>query len=174
VVIDLCRYERMFDRDINGPAGDSLPTLDRWTVDPLRRTVREERIDERSQEFPRCHPGRVARPHRFGYAAGVGNGYAPGATCRHDLVAGTTSMHDHGPGRGSGEPCFVPREGAIEEDDGWLISFVYDATKDSSDLVVLDARDLSEAPVARVLLPQRVPFGFHGDFVPDSAVAPLP
>ena len=172
VVIDVCRYERMFDKDINGPAGDTLPTLDRWTIDPVRRTVREERIDERTQEFPRCHPGRVARHYRFGYTAGVGDRYAPGATYKHDLIAGTTSVHDHGLGRGSGEPSFVPRQGATEEDDGWLMSFVYDATKNVSELVVLDAQDLTVAPVARVLLPQRVPFGFHGDFVPDSAVAP--
>jgi carotenoid cleavage dioxygenase len=66
---------------------------------------------------------------------------------------------------------FVPRPDAVAEDDGWLLSYVHDATRDASELVVLDARDLSEPPLARVALPQRVPYGFHGDFVPDTDVA---
>jgi 8'-apo-carotenoid 13,14-cleaving dioxygenase len=172
VVVDVCRYQRMFDRDVLGPAGDVLPTLDRWVLDPVRRTVSETRIDDRPQEFPRVRADREGLPHRFGYAAGVGAGFTPGATFKHDLVAGTTAAHDHGPGRGSAEPVFVARPGAAAEDDGWLLSYVHDSTRGASELVVLDARDLSEPPVARVPLPQRVPFGFHGDFVPDTDVPP--
>jgi carotenoid cleavage dioxygenase-like enzyme len=37
---------------------------------------------------------------------------------------------------------------------------------------VLDAADLGRGEVARISLPQRVPFGFHGNWVPDSSVAP--
>ena len=39
VVIDVCRYRAMFDHDHNGPFGDSLATLDRWTIDPKTRRV---------------------------------------------------------------------------------------------------------------------------------------
>jgi carotenoid cleavage dioxygenase-like enzyme len=46
--------------------------------------------------------------------------------------------------------------------------FVYDAAEDSSDLVILDASAPGTDPVARVHLPQRVPFGFHGSWVDDS------
>jgi len=31
---------------------------------------------------------------------------------------------------------------------------------------VLDARDITDGPVARVKLPRRVPFGFHGNWMP--------
>ena len=34
-----------------------------------------------------------------------------------------------------------------------------------SDFVVLDAQNFSDAPLARVTLPQRVPFGFHGSWI---------
>ena len=34
VVVDLCRYERMMENDRRGPFGDSLPTFDRWVIDP--------------------------------------------------------------------------------------------------------------------------------------------
>jgi carotenoid cleavage dioxygenase len=45
---------------------------------------------------------------------------------------------------------------------------VYDGTRDRSDLVVLAADDFGGDPVATVHLPQRVPFGFHGNWVPSA------
>ena len=50
-----------------------------------------------------------------------------------------------------------------------VLSVVYDAGRDGSDLVILDASDFTGPPVATVRLPQRVPFGFHGSWVADSA-----
>ncbi len=48
------------------------------------------------------------------------------------------------------------------------MGFVYDPTRDSSDLVVLDASDMAAEPIATVRLPRRVPFGFHGNWVADA------
>jgi carotenoid cleavage dioxygenase len=44
------------------------------------------------------------------------------------------------------------------------MGFVYDATADRSDLTILDAASLET--IAVVHLPVRVPFGFHGNWVP--------
>jgi carotenoid cleavage dioxygenase len=55
------------------------------------------------------------------------------------------------------------------EDEGWVMAYVYDATRDGSDLVILDAADFRAKPVATIRLPQRVPFGFHGGWIPDPA-----
>ncbi|MET0666185.1 MAG: carotenoid oxygenase family protein, partial [Acidimicrobiales bacterium] len=49
---------------------------------------------------------------------------------------------------------------------GWILSYVYDASTDRSDVVILAADDFTGDPVATVHLPQRVPFGFHGNWVP--------
>jgi 8'-apo-carotenoid 13,14-cleaving dioxygenase len=174
VVIDMCKYDTMFANDILGPAGDSLPTLHRWTVDPKRRAVHEEQLDDRTMEFPRVASSVSTRKHRYGYGAGVGSGFAAGDIFKHDLDKRTIDVHRLGPGRGSAEPDFVPRQHATSEDDGWLMSYVYDASTNRSELVVLDATDIAAAPVARVLLPQRVPFGFHGNWVSDHQVAPAP
>jgi carotenoid cleavage dioxygenase len=170
VVIDICRYDRMFDRDIIGPAGDCLPHLYRWTVDPVRRKVREQQLDDRTMEFPRVAPSVSASRHRFGYGAGVADGFIAGDLCKHDLQAGTVEVHTVGAGRGSGEPDFVPRENPVSEDDGWLMSLVYDSRADRSELLILDALDVTAEPLARVILPQRVPFGFHGNWISDHAV----
>ncbi|MCZ6459722.1 MAG: carotenoid oxygenase family protein, partial [Gammaproteobacteria bacterium] len=48
----------------------------------------------------------------------------------------------------------------------------FDETKNATDLVILDAQDLSRPALAEVHLPVRVPYGFHGNWVPDSITAP--
>ena len=63
---------------------------------------------------------------------------------------------------------FAPRPGAIAEDDGWLVTFVYDENSNSSELVVVNAQDVTAEPVARVIIPQRVPYGFHGTWVAEE------
>ena len=60
----------------------------------------------------------------------------------------------------------MPREGAKAEDDGFVMSYVYDATTDKSDIVILDAQDFAGDPLATIHLPARVPYGFHGNWVP--------
>ena len=66
------------------------------------------------------------------------------------------------------EPVFVPRAdaNAKSEDEGYLMSYVYDQDKNSSELIVLDAQNVSAEPIACIDLAQRVPFGFHGSWVP--------
>jgi len=48
------------------------------------------------------------------------------------------------------------------------MAYVYDASRDGSGLVILDASDFAGKPVATITLPQRVPFGFHGSWIPDA------
>lgn len=69
------------------------------------------------------------------------------------------------------EPQFVPREDAKGEDDGYLLTLMFDESQldadghasesSRSELWVIDARDMTSV-VAKIFLPQRVPYGFHG------------
>ena len=174
VIIDICEYEKIFDADRNGPFRDSLPILARWVCDPSTLTVKREIVDDRPQEFPRVAGAVLNQPHRYGYVATLSDkeNLVMGPTLKHDLKAGTTTVYDHGPGRGAGEPVFVSRQGGTSEDDGWIMTMVHDASTDKSDLVILDAVNLSEE-VARIQLPVRVPNGFHGNWVRDSVTPPV-
>ncbi len=169
VIIDLCRYERMFAADTNGPFGDSLPRLDRWTIDPKAKKVSEQIVNERGQEFPRCHPALNSKPYQFGYTLAVEDKSFPGIY-KQDMKTGESSLFKFGKGRHGGEPVFVPKEAASSEDDGYLMTFVYDEASNTSELIILDALDLSRPALARVHLPVRVPYGFHGNWVADESL----
>jgi carotenoid cleavage oxygenase len=171
VTVDVARHPTMFKRSNIGPNDGGVPTLDRWTIDLSAGKVREERVDERGQEFPRVNETLLGSRHRFGYAVGTetADAFDGGLYYKHDFVAGSSQEHDFGPGRVPAEFVFVASEGATSEDDGWLMGYVYDATTDRSDFVILDAHDFSaSAPIATVHLPTRVPFGFHGNWIPDA------
>lgn len=167
VVVDHVRHPRMFDRDRLGP-NEGPARLERWTIDTSSGKVIEETLDDHPQEFPRHDERILARKHRYGYGATFGRAAEAGVALKHDLDRGITEEHDYGPGRQTGELVFVPRGDDAAEDDGWLLSIVYDRPTDSSQLVVLHAQDFTGDPVAVVQLPQRVPFGFHGNWVPDA------
>jgi carotenoid cleavage dioxygenase-like enzyme len=167
VVLDAVRHPKVFDRQRLGP-DEGPPRLDRWTIDPGTGSVAQETLDDRPQEFPRLNETLQGQAHRYGYGVTTQAALAPTTALKHDVVAGTTEEHDFGPGRTSLEPVFVPREGATSEDDGWVLAYVHDATTDRSDVVVLDAQDFTGEPVATVHLPVRVPYGFHGNWVPTA------
>lgn len=168
LVVDVVKWPKTFDAEDRRGPGVLRTTLVRWTLDPARGSIAEDLLSERSQEFPRLHEGLVGRRHRYGYAATWALGELAGGVLKHDLDAGTSTSWDPGPTRSCGEAVFVPRDGATAEDDGWLLTFVQDMATASSDLVVLAAQDLAGGPVASVHLPQRVPAGFHGNWVPST------
>ena len=83
-----------------------------------------------------------------------------------DLQTGDRSEHIHGDGRSGFEMIFAPHPAGRGEDHGWLLGYVWDPSTDTSDAVILDAADLTKEPVARIHIPQRVPFGPHGVWIP--------
>ncbi|MDJ0786264.1 MAG: carotenoid oxygenase family protein [Myxococcota bacterium] len=165
VVIDVVRHPKMFATDFRGP-NEGATTLDRWTIDPSGGPVKEERLDDHGEEFPRHDERLVGRPYRYGYAARLSEGFKIGGLLKHDLEKGTTDLYDDSPETSYLEPVFVPRDDDADEDDGWIVTIRYDHRENASEFVVLHAQDLGAGPVARVALPERVPFGFHGNWVP--------
>jgi carotenoid cleavage dioxygenase len=87
---------------------------------------------------------------------------------RFDVATGGLDRWSPGPARQPGEAQFIPDSPDAAEGEGWLLSFVWDRATDSSALVVLDATEVAAGPVASVRLPQRVPFGFHGTWIPGA------
>lgn len=155
-----------------GEVGTGLtayPTL--FEIDVAAGTCRERRLDDRSAEFPRLDDRLVGYRNRWGYAA---VGRRKGADVeryfatltKYDRQGSRSEYHDLGRGTWVGEPVFVPRTPDAAEDDGFVLSVVYDGPSARSSVLVLDARNFDGPPLARLWLRNRVPMGFHGNFAP--------
>lgn len=168
VVVDVPRLPSAYD---TGPIAHESTRLERWTIDPADSKVRADLIDDTPQEFCRVDDRVIGSAHRYGYTIATGRDGAFDGTrvFKHDFRAGSRQAHDFGHGRHPGEFVFVPDpDRADEEDGGWLIGFVHD---DRATFAVLDAQDVAADPVATVRLPGRVPYGFHGNWIPNVAGA---
>jgi carotenoid cleavage dioxygenase len=170
IVLDVVRHASMFRSVRNGPA-EGPSTLERWHIDGRGGPVKEERLDDRGQEFPRIDERHLGRPYGIGFSVAVRRRDDIVGTesdlIRHDLLANTSEVRRFRSGATVGEAVFVPRHGTSDEGDGWVLALVHQAGTDTSDLYVLNAQDICGEPQAIVQLPQRVPAGFHGNWVPE-------
>ena len=157
----------------------------RFRLNLQAKTVQRQLVESRCCEFPFVHPAKAGRPYRYAYlgAAAAPQGNAPlQAILKVDLQSPARQLWSAAPQGFVSEPVFVPRSAsanpasdqpigmcdltAIQEDDGWLLTIVYDAPHHRSDVVILDARNLDQGPVARLHLKHHIPYGLHGTFTP--------
>lgn len=167
IVLDVCRQPSIMEKGFDD--FDESSQFWKWTIDTLAGTVKEEQMDDRYCDFPRVDDRLVGQPARYGYAMAlnlVTDGVQFGTQLyKYDLGTGEASSHDFGTATRPGEPVFVPRSPDAAEDDGYVLAFVHDEPADESAFVILDAGDISAAPLAKVTLPQRVPYGAHGSWL---------
>lgn len=169
VVVDVCRLSSMFAP--NSDMVDQDESLRRWTIDTAAGTVTDDILEtEDPGDLPSRDPRRVGREHRHGYLVGTRpnpDTVEFGDVIKHDFVTGTRIRWNPGPTRHGSEPLFVPGDPGDDADDaGWLLVFVHDDATGESTLAVLDATDVAGGPVAEVVMPRRVPYGFHGTWIP--------
>ena len=163
IIIDVCRME-----DTMKPGSNSPPMLYRWVIDQDKGTVSETQLDDRMVDFPRVGNSVVGQKYRFGYTAA----FAPSLPVaegfiKYDMDNNSSEFHHLNGGQGS-EPVFVKDPDGTSEDDGWVLSYVYQPGDNKSEIVIVDSRAFEKEPVARIHLPVRVPAGFHGNWVPDG------
>jgi carotenoid cleavage dioxygenase len=173
VVLIACRMSSttvlMSEDTASNPEGN-IPKLYRWRFNLNTGTVREEMLDDVPSEFPRVNENLLGRKTSYGYTGRMAQGSMPlfNGVIKYDLNTGKSPTHEFGQGCYGGEAVFVPHPGGKDEDEGWLITFVYNSRSETSELVVINAQDVTSEPVARVLIPQRVPYGFHGAWISEA------
>ena len=142
--------------------------LTQWVMSLGDDTITEAQKDDLPAEFPRVHPELDGNKHRYGYCLGTGSMLKPdfGRFVKYDFVKDSREIYELPTHESGAEPVFIPAVNATSEDEGYLISFVYDKSTNSSSVQILNAQRISEGPIAKVILPQRVPYGFHGSWVP--------
>ncbi|MFA4927562.1 MAG: carotenoid oxygenase family protein [Patulibacter sp.] len=144
-----------------------VPTLQRYVLTPGTDAVTPRRLAETPFELPRINGRHQGRPYNVVFGTGSHDG-EDGPTGGFLETVTKTTIDDgrtavwRDPGAFAGEPIFVRRPDGADEDDGVLLTIVLEPARQTSSLVVLDARDLTE--VARARVPHHIPFGFHGQF----------
>ena len=168
VIVDAMRYQRVFDEDWNGPFTEFPPLLTRWSLNLSNGNASEQQLDDLPAEFPRMHPNLNGQFNQFGYSLGTGSQQKPdfGRIIKYDFAKNINEVYELGEGKRGAEPVFIPSENQKYEDEGYLMAYVYDKASDKSDLVIFNAQNIKSGPIAQIKLPQRVPFGFHGSWVP--------
>jgi all-trans-8'-apo-beta-carotenal 15,15'-oxygenase len=145
----------------------------RFQLDFNQGTVERELLESRCCEFPTVNPEKVGQDYRYLYlgAAAETTGNAPlQAITKLDLATRTTTTWSAAPAGFLSEPIFVSKPQPQSEDDGWLMTLVFDSDRQATDVVILDARDLSVT--AKLHLPHHLPYGLHGSWT-EEVFAPL-
>lgn len=177
VIVDAARYDHLWvknSHDFFHPA-----RLSRFTMNMTTGKASVAPLHERAMEFPQVNRSYWTKEYRYGYSLVVDEKndsperieQSEGGIRKYDLKTGEVDNYLPGPALTPAEAIFIPaRETGGAEDEGYLASYVYDKNTQTSAFCLFDATRVSAGPIAKVALPVRVPVGFHGVWVPDSAL----
>ncbi|MGZ5825179.1 MAG: carotenoid oxygenase family protein [Croceibacterium sp.] len=177
LVLDLARYP---DYHTIGEAlrnywqstwpSEGMAALTRMRVDLAAGKVESRTYDSgTANEFPCINPAYVGKRQRYAYVACNLSDRKIGLQqqlAKVDLETGAVTRHDFRPGGYPGEPLFIATHPRGAEDDGVVVTLVFDAARRRTDIVGLDARNLAARPLFVAPLKHHVPFSLHGTFAP--------
>jgi len=135
-------------------------------------------------EFPHCDDRYVGKPYKYGFMqasdhtqpydadrAGPIMGFFFNTFLTMDMSTGKHDGWFAGDTSSTQEPVFAPKSADAPEGDGYVMGIVNRRAENRCDLVILDAMNMSDGPVATIKLPIRLKYGIHGNWVPASSTA---
>ncbi|MFM9978038.1 MAG: carotenoid oxygenase family protein [Sphingomonadaceae bacterium] len=165
VVCDVSRYAKMFDQVRTGPGDMAPPQLYRWEFDLRNRTMTEALLDPRVQEFPRIDDRFWGKRHGFSVMTELFR-FSGGSGLITRYGDGSSQEHSFGPGNVTSEGIFIPHGEDAREGEGLIMALVSEAKSGATKVAVFEAEQLAKGPMAEITLPQRVPYTFHGSWMP--------
>ncbi len=156
--------------------------LTRWTIDMDSRanTWKSERLTQFVGEFPRIDDRYACHQHTQGFlcisdprlpldssCTGSITGMFFNGWGHVDISTGISKQWYCGPVSGLQEPVFVPRADDAAEGDGYLMGLCNRYDQMATDLLILDAKHISDGPICTVKLPTRLRNGLHGNWISD-------
>ncbi len=170
--------------------------LHRWRFNLATGECTEERLSDRIVEFGMINPAYAMRKSRYIWSTTTKpgwflfNGYV-----RHDTETGEEQVYRLPEGVYASESPIVPRKPAscskaiggktassseaiggktasiseaIAEDDAYLVTFLIDENRGTSELAILDAADIAAGPICRAALPHKISSGVHATWVENA------
>lgn len=144
-----------------------------WRMNMRTGECKKRILDDRIGEFPVVNLDYAAKKTRWSYHVAMSPDQLQKfkGLFKYDLETGDAKEYMFQPGMFGSEPAYAPRLNAKSEDDGYVIVFATDENTGQSEAQVIDAQNFEKGPVARVLLPARVPAGFHGTWARGDQMA---
>jgi all-trans-8'-apo-beta-carotenal 15,15'-oxygenase len=139
----------------------------RFTLNLEQKKVAYKLVESRAVEFPIINSNYTGLPYRYLYVNTTENSEGGGplqAIMKIDWETGAKQISSFAPRGFVSEPTFIPDPNGQNEDEGWLLTFVYDASEHRSFLAILSAKDLTQPPLAKLHLKHHIPHGFHGNW----------
>jgi all-trans-8'-apo-beta-carotenal 15,15'-oxygenase len=129
-------------------------------------------------EFPVINPKLVGKNYQYAYVSASNTSFRNGVVqglAKVDVTQEKVLQHWK-PERYEflGEVCFVPlgaadtsntNEESSQEDDGYLMGFLFNGKDKTSELVIFDAKSLENGPISRTKLDYMINFALHGTWV---------
>ena len=138
-----------------------------WRINLETESITERTLSETPCDFTRVNDDYACHKTQYVYA-GIFNtdrAFTFDGIMKYDNESGITTEFRYGPNRHGGEAVFAPKVGSVCEDDGYLVCFVHDEDAHQSECLIIDAQHLDAGPVATIIMPFRVPYGFHAGWI---------
>ena len=141
--------------------------LYRYRLNLKDGSLKEEALDDRYTEFPMINAQESGRRTRYAYnqSFDISDVLRFDGITKYDTEKRNSQTYKYGKGVFGSESPFIPKPDPTAEDDGYVISFVTNEITDKSEVMIFDAQNVDQGPLARIQLPQRVPLGFHACWV---------
>lgn len=185
IVLDGYFQEDPAPRPLEAPGGDPRlgqlmayldensfkPKLHRWRFNLKTGAVSESHLDDRLLEFGSFNQTYGGVKSRYLYSTFTKPGwFLFEGLVKHDFETGKSETLNFGEGRFGSEAPFAPRVGAKSEDDGYIVSFITDMVENRSECVLIDAQNVTDGPVCRIILPHRISSGTHATWADGPTV----
>ena len=143
--------------------------LHRWRLNLVTGQVKEEQLSDSITEFGMMNGAYTGGKYRYAYAAtGKPSWFLFDGLVKHDLLLGSEERFSFGDGVYGSETAMAPRVGSTSEDDGYLLTLTTDMNDDASYCVIFDAARVSDGPICKLKLPERISSGTHSTWAPGA------
>lgn len=142
-------------------------SLWRHTADTKSGNVSKELLTDAQCFFGSIVPSLSTQKHDSIYMAigGMGTEVAPPqGIARFDVEAKAMDAWMPQGHEFCGEPIFAPKETSSSNEDGYLLTVLFNGKSEQSDLLIFESQNISRGPVARMPIGIGIPHGLHGCF----------
>ncbi len=138
--------------------------LYKWSINLATGATKEGILDEKwNAEFPTWKNAAMGEHMKYAYCAEIKTDPIIHFTglLKFDMDSGESQYYSEGEGYTYSEAPFAPASNATAEDHGYVVSMVRSANAERSEVHIFDARNIPDGPVCKLVLPCRIPEGFH-------------